>query len=85
VRRQADVAVVEAHDVEAVRRELLAERVLEVDALAPEAVDQQQRLVAGIAEGLEIQLDGSVVGSRHGGIIPDFMSECSLTILALCQ
>ena len=45
--RQADVAVVEAHDLVAARHEQLAPLHREVDALRPQAVDEEESGVAG--------------------------------------
>ncbi len=53
----ADVAVVEAHDVKAARREIAAEIVLPGDHLRAEAHDQQRRLISRIAERLVTERD----------------------------
>ena len=50
--RSPDVAVVEAHDVEAARRELAAEVLVPGDHLGAQAHDQQGGRVGVLAEGL---------------------------------
>ncbi len=57
VRRAAGVPVVEADDVEATARELLAEVLLPADHLHPESHDEQQRRVRGVAERLVAERD----------------------------
>jgi hypothetical protein len=64
LRREADVAVVEPHDVEAAAGEQLAEALVPAQHLNPEPHDQQHRGVRWVAEGLVFQLDA--VGLRAG-------------------
>ena len=66
---QPDVPVVEAHDPESAVGELLAELGLEVDALAAEAVDQQQHRVVIGAEGLVVQRHLAVRGGGHTAVL----------------
>jgi hypothetical protein len=62
---QPDVAVVEADHEEALGREPLAPLPPVGDALAPEAVDEQQGGVAGIPERLVEDGDAAVAGLGH--------------------
>jgi len=63
---QSDVAVVKANDEESTVHEALTEFDVEVDALTSEPIDEEQRFVAHATEGLEVQLDRTVSGERHG-------------------
>ena len=56
-RRAPDVAVVVADDVEAAPGEVRAEVLVPAEHLRPQAHDEQQGGVGGIAEGLEAELD----------------------------
>ena len=66
VGRQPDITVVEADDVEAAGDELLAPRVGEVDALAAEPVDEEQRRVAGRSERVVVEFAVVVASEGHG-------------------
>ena len=65
VGRQADVAVVHADDMEALVHEALAPLGAVVDALAPQSVDEDERRLGRVAEGLVVDLDRPVVRERH--------------------
>ena len=54
-RRPADVPVVETHDVEARIGDLAAQIWMPAEHVRPQALDQQQRRVAGIAEGVVVE------------------------------
>ena len=54
---------------EALVGEQLTELLVPRDQLRGEPHDEQERLVLRVADGVELDLDPVVVGSRHGGIV----------------
>ena len=65
--READVTVVVADSEEAAAGEVLHELLGPGDELGPQAHDQQQRRIGGIAPGLELDIDPIDVCGGHGG------------------
>jgi hypothetical protein len=68
----ADVAVVEAHDVEAARGEILAEGFIPQDHLRAETHDEHERRIALVPEGLVLELDSVGGDLRHGVLLRCF-------------
>ena len=69
--RQPDVAVVEARDLQARGDEHRAPVLVVVDALAPQAVDQQQGRVRRITERLVVDLAVAVEGRGHAATVSE--------------
>ena len=66
MRRQPAVAVVVPNDEEALVGDRSTELLVPGDQLRGEPHDEQQRLVLRVSDGVVLDLDPVVVGSRHG-------------------